>query len=53
MKNNKEQREAERKLKINFFREAIIREFNLEYKKQLSESIKRGTARKKLSTYGK
>jgi hypothetical protein len=48
-----EQTKAKRKLKRNFFREAMTRELNLEYRRQLSESIKRGIQRKKLSTLGK
>lgn len=48
--NNKEQKEARKKLKRNFFREAMTRELYLEYKRQLSKSIKRGIQRKKLST---
>jgi hypothetical protein len=50
---NKEQAEAKKKLKRNFFREAMTRELNLEYRRQLSERIKRGIQRKKLSTLGK
>lgn len=50
---NKEQAGAKRKLNRNFFREAMTRELNLEYRRQLSESIKRGLQRKKLSTSGK
>ena len=51
---HKEQQKAVRKLKRNFFREAMIREFDLEYRRQLSDSIKRGIQakreREKLST---
>lgn len=47
---NKEERDAVRKLRRNFFHEAMIRELDLEYKKQLAESIKRGIARKRLFT---
>ncbi len=50
---NQEQTKAKRKLKRNFFREAMTRELNLEYRRQLSERIKRGIQRKKLSTLGK
>lgn len=44
-----DQQKAKRKLKRNTFREALLQELNLEYRKQLSQSIKRGMARKKLS----
>ncbi len=50
MKNNKEKQNAKRKLKRNFFREAMTRELNLEYRRQLSERIKQGIRRKKLFT---
>ena len=50
MKNNKKEQDTSRKLKRNFFREAMIRELNLEYRRQLSEHIKQGMRRKKLST---
>ena len=51
MKNTKEQQEAKRKLNKNFFREEMIRELDLQYRRQLSDSIKRGILRKKLSTH--
>lgn len=50
---NKEQAGAKRKLKRNYFREAMTRELNLEYRRQVSERIKRGIQRKKLCTTGK
>ena len=50
---NEEQTRAKKKLKRNFFREAMTRGLHLEYKRQLSERIKRGIQRKKLSTLGK
>lgn len=50
---NKKQTQAKRKLKRNYFREAMIREIDLEYRRQLSEQIKKGIQRKKLLTSGK
>jgi len=50
---NEEQTQAKKKLKRNFFREVVTRELNLEYRRQLSERIKRGIQRKKLSTLSK
>jgi len=50
---NKHQKEAKRKLRRNFFREAMIREQNLEHKKQISENIKSGIKNKRLSTKSK
>lgn len=46
--NNK--RKVLKKLKRNFFMEAMIREIDLEYKRQLSKGVKETLARKKLST---
>jgi hypothetical protein len=46
----KEQRKAMRKLKRNFFQEAMIRELDLEYRRALSAHTKRAIAKKKLST---
>ena len=50
---NKKQTQAKRKIKRNFFQEAVIRELNLGYRRQRSEQIKRGIQRKKLLTSGK
>ena len=51
MKNkNKEQQKAKRKLRRNFFNEAVMRELAQEHSRQLSESIKRGIRAKSLST---
>ncbi len=53
MKNNKlskEQRDAKRKLRRNFFREAVLRELKLEAKNQLTMNVRKAMALKKLST---
>jgi len=47
---NKEQTKAKNSLKKNFFREALLRELNLEYKRQLSRNSNRLKTSKKLST---
>jgi hypothetical protein len=49
MKQN-EQKKAMKKLKRNFFQEAMIRELDLEYKRAVSEHTKRAVAKKKFST---
>ena len=46
--NNK--RKVWKKLKRNFFMEAMVRELDEEYKRQLSKGMKEVLARKKMST---
>ena len=46
MKDIKQQR-AIKKLRRNFFQEAMIKEIDLEYRRQLSDSVKRGIRAKR------
>ena len=48
---NQKQQQSKRLLTKNFFMEAMKRELELEYKRQLSDRIKQALARKKLSTF--
>lgn len=49
MENDKEQQLAKRKLKKNFFREAVLQEIKLFKRKQRFKNAKKRIIRKKLS----